>query len=67
MLKISGIHHAETAEGVTVDQEDRVLLNRWVRPILKNGNAVFIVNKSQKQDNHEWNTARKDIVRKLSD
>ncbi len=67
MLKISGIHHAETADGITVNQEDRVLLNRWVRPILKNGNAVFIVNKSQKQDNYEWDTARKDIVRKLSD
>lgn len=81
LLKISGIHHAETPEGNTVPTEEKVLLNHWVRPILKNGMAVLVVvsaslndqasleqqAKHNKTYNYEWETAGKDIVRKLSD
>lgn len=87
LLKISGIHHAETPNGKTVPTDETVLLNHWVRPVLKNGVAVLVVvsatldhratldkqasleqqEKHNKAYNYEWETAGKDIVRKLSD
>ncbi len=67
LLRISGIHHAETANGEIVSDNPDVLLSQWVRPILKDGLPVVILSKTQNNVSYEWETAGKDIVRKLSD
>jgi hypothetical protein len=75
LKRLSGITAAKTPEGKIIEDSDKILLNHWVRPILKNGKAVLIVvpasldqqGKTIKQIHYEWETAGKDIVRKLSD
>lgn len=66
LLEISGIQQIQTPQD-TIIENGRILLNNWIRPILKNNKAILIATKSINNSSYDWETATKDIVKKLSD
>lgn len=45
---------------------DRVYINEWVRPILKNHKAVLIADKTNNTNEYEWKLTSKEIIRSIS-
>jgi len=55
-----------TLEQVKPMKEDRISINEWVRPILKDHKAVLIIEKTEKQDEYEWKLTPKELIRSIS-
>jgi len=53
-------------QGANPEQDDKIYINDWVRPILKNHKAVLITEKSEKQDEYEWKLTAKELIRTIS-
>lgn len=56
----------QTIAGVDVPSTDRIVVGEWVRPLLKWGHAVLLVEEVQ-HDEYEWRVIEKDVVKQLSD
>lgn len=46
--------------------DDKILLNEWVRPILKNNKALLIAEKNDNNDEYEWKLTSKEVIRNIS-
>ncbi|MCK5766376.1 MAG: hypothetical protein KAH26_10325 [Bacteroidales bacterium] len=53
-------------QGASPEQDDKIYINDWVRPILKDHKAVLITEKSEKQDEYEWKLTAKELIRTIS-
>jgi hypothetical protein len=56
----------QTIAGVDAPSTDRNVVGEWVRPLLKRGHAVLLVEEAQ-HDEYEWRVIAKDVVKQLSD
>jgi len=55
-----------TIQGDHPKSEDRIAVNDWIRPILKNHKAVLITERTENNYEHEWKLTRKEIIRTIS-
>ena len=53
-------------QGESPQQDDKIYINDWVRPLLKDHKAVLITEKSDKQDDYEWKLTAKELIRTIS-
>ena len=67
LMEISSINRIETVRGRTPRPEDKIQLNQWVRPILRQGLCVLLVEEERGNPNFDWHLLDMDQVRKLSD
>jgi hypothetical protein len=66
LKKKAGIDMVQ-CNGDSVDStSDRVFLNGWARPILKNGKSVLIVDREINNENYEWKCSAKEFVKGIS-
>jgi hypothetical protein len=59
------IDRIQTIEGVDVPVTDRIDVGEWLRPVLKHGHSLLLVEEAQ-HDNCEWRVISKDSVKELS-
>jgi hypothetical protein len=59
------IERIQTIEGRDVPPADRIDLGEWVRPLLKHGQTLLLVEEAQ-HDNCEWRVIGKDTLKQLS-
>jgi hypothetical protein len=59
------IERIQTIGGVDVPATDRIDVGDWVRPLLKHGHSLLLVEEAQ-HDNCKWRTIGKDIIKQLS-
>ncbi|NQT76680.1 MAG: hypothetical protein HQ565_03125 [Bacteroidetes bacterium] len=52
--------------GQQPEPSDRIYINEWVRPILKNHKAVLIADKTNNTHEYEWKLTSKEIIRSIS-
>lgn len=62
-LELDGIL---SLEGEKPADRDRIMLSNWVRPILKNDQAILIADKNYNNDEYEWKLTSKEIIRTIS-
>ncbi len=66
-LKIdTGIDLIQTMEGLNVKMEEKILIEDWVRPILRNNQVILLVEKVKNENAYEWKCASKELVRSVS-
>jgi len=58
------IDAVQTSEGATIPPDDRVELGPWIRPLLKAGRAVLLVEPDD--ESHLWRVMEKERVKQLS-
>lgn len=59
------IERIQTVEGLDVPATDRIDVGEWVRPLLKHGHSLLLVEEAQR-DNCEWRVISKDSIKQLS-
>lgn len=67
LLRISGIQQIQNPQNTVIEYTDHILLNNWIRPVLKNNKAILLATKSKNNASYDWENATKDIVKKFSD
>lgn len=66
LIKRSGIDVVQSVDNEYINTKDRVFLNEWVRPVLKQNKAVLLVEKSLNNNSYEWKCAAKELVKRIS-
>lgn len=66
LIRMTGINVVESIENVIIKTEDKVYLNEWARPVLKNNKSVLLVEKAINNNNYEWRCAAKEFVKGVS-
>jgi len=67
LRRVTPIELIQTIEGADVPPADRIEMGEWVRPLLKHGCPLLLVEEAQGHDEYEWRVIAKDVVKKLSD
>lgn len=65
LIGLSGINSVQPIDGSAVMLDDRVYLNEWARPVLKDNNSVLLVEKIN-NNSYEWRCASKEFVKGVS-
>ncbi|MDP2722795.1 MAG: hypothetical protein Q8O72_08560 [Bacteroidales bacterium] len=63
---MAGIDEIQCHGEVVSNPTDRVWLNGWARPVLKNHKSVLLVDKELNNTNYEWKCSAKESVRLVS-
>lgn len=63
LYETSGIEEIQTVEGTSVPAQARIALSEWVRPLLRHGKAVLLVEEVKENDDYEWRVVAKEIVK----
>ncbi|MEE4257268.1 MAG: hypothetical protein V2I47_09530 [Bacteroidales bacterium] len=53
-------------DGVHPKSSDRIAVNEWIRPILKNNKAVLITERTENEHEYEWKLTGKEVIRNIS-
>ena len=56
----------ESLKGEIPEPLDKIYINEWVRPLLKNKKAILIAEKTENNDEYEWKLTSKEIIRTIS-
>ena len=65
LLEQSNIDDVTDENGFSIPKTDLILLDEWLRPILKNNNKILIT-EEVKNEKHKWKLKPKDFIKKLS-
>ncbi|MEN8224462.1 MAG: hypothetical protein ABFS05_03795 [Bacteroidota bacterium] len=55
-----------TLEGESPSAHDKIYINDWVRPVLKENKSILIAEKIDTNDEHKWKLATKEVIRNIS-
>jgi len=66
LIKTTGVNIVKSINNEVVNENDKVFLNDWARPILENGNSVLLVEKVLNNNGYEWKCAAKEFVKRTS-
>ncbi len=67
LRRAASIELIQTVGGVEVSPSDRIDVGEWVRPLLKNGQVLLLVEEDTDHVHCEWRVLAKDVVKQLSD
>ncbi len=62
----AGIDIIQCGDEVIDNPKERVYLNNWARPILKNNRSVLLVDKEENNKSYEWKCSAKEFVKGVS-
>jgi len=62
----AGIDIIRCGDEVIDNPKERVYLNNWARPILKNNRSVLLVDKEENNKSYEWKCSAKEFVKGVS-
>ena len=65
LCRATSIELVQTIAGVDVPPADRIEVGDWVRPLLKHGHTLLLVEEAQRDD-CEWRVISKDTIKQLS-
>ncbi len=63
---IAGIDIVQNSDTEVIELSDRVFLNNWARPILRNNKSVLLVDKILNNKDYEWKCSAKELVKRVS-
>ncbi len=66
LISQTGINIVQSIKDESININDRVFLNNWARPILKNSKSILLVEKVLNNNSHEWKCAAKEFVKGVS-
>ncbi len=66
IMKVLELDAISSLEGISPKQSNKIYINDWVRPIMKDHKAVLIAEKSDKQGEYEWKLTAKELIRTIS-
>ena len=66
LISQTGINIIQAIKEENININDRVFLNNWARPILKNSKSVLLVEKTLNNNSHEWKCTAKEFVKRVS-
>jgi hypothetical protein len=66
LLTEAGIDIVQYNEKSILNPDDKVYLNGWARPVLRNGKSVLLVDNEVNNMNYEWKCSTKEFVKRVS-
>jgi len=66
LISQAGIDTIQTIEKDVVNANEKVYLNNWARPVLRNNNSVLLIEKTINNNNYDWKCATKEFVKRIS-
>jgi hypothetical protein len=66
LLESTSIDRLEPLRGRDPRMDEKVMLGEWIRPVLKEGHCVLMVEPERKSPEYDWHLLGMDEVRKLS-
>ncbi len=66
LVSKAGINIVQPIGKEVVNLKDKVYLNEWARPVLKNNSSVLLVEKINNNNSYEWKCATKEFVKRIS-
>ena len=66
LIKELELEAIASRDGQMPEPFDRIYINEWVRPIVKNHKAVLIADKTNNTNEYEWKLTSKEIIRTIS-
>jgi len=66
LLKEIKLDEIVSLEGEHPHLTDRIAVNEWIRPVLKNHKAVLITERTKNNHEHEWKLTGKEVIRSIS-
>ena len=67
LSKISNFDQIQSRNEEQVNPEDKIFVNEWLRPVLKNNKITIIVEPNTNSMEYEWRTASKEYIKIISD
>ncbi len=66
LRRLTAIESIQTRAGLNVPLSDRIDVGEWIRPLLKNGQILLLVEEVKDHGEYEWRVIAKDVVKQLS-
>ena len=66
LISQSGINKVESDGDEIINQNEKVYLNEWARPVLRNNESILLVEKEINNQNYEWKCTAKEFVKSVS-
>ncbi len=66
LVNKAGINIVQPIGKEVVNLKDKVYLNEWARPVLRNNSSVLLVEKIKNNNSYEWKCATKEFVKGVS-
>ena len=62
----AGIDAVQAIEKDVVNAKEKVYLNNWARPVLRDNSSVLLIEKTINNNNYDWKCAAKEFVKSVS-
>ena len=66
ILEITGVEIIKPIDNSEINPDTTILMQEWWRPILQNHKATLLIEKSNEQEDHEWQVVTKDYIKRIS-
>jgi len=66
LIKNAGIDMVQPIEKDVVNPSEKVYLNNWARPVLRDNNSVLLIEKTINNNSYDWKCAAKEFVKSIS-
>jgi len=66
LIKNTGIDMVQPIEKNVVNPSEKVYLNNWARPVLRDNNSVLLIEKTINNNSYDWKCATKEFVKSIS-
>jgi len=66
LIKNAGIDMVQPIEKDVVNPSEKVYLNNWARPVLRDNNSVLLIEKTINNNSYDWKCATKEFVKSIS-
>jgi len=66
LIKNTGIDMVQPIEKDVVNPSEKVYLNNWARPVLRDNNSVLLIEKTINNNSYDWKCAAKEFVKSIS-
>ena len=66
LIKNVGIDMVQPIEKDVVNPSEKVYLNNWARPVLRDNNSVLLIEKTINNNSYDWKCATKEFVKSIS-
>ena len=66
LIKNAGIDMVQPIEKEVVSPSEKVYLNNWARPVLRDNNSVLLIEKAINNNSYDWKCATKEFVKSIS-
>ncbi|HSH52885.1 MAG TPA: hypothetical protein VK982_14260 [Bacteroidales bacterium] len=67
LKKIINIQVVKSVGGKEINEDERIEVGNWLRPVIQNNKNIMIVEPAKENENYEWKSVSKGYIKSISD